>query len=354
MSRKSEINSRELSKYTTNEGETVIIIKYYDSHNITIQFEDGTIMDKVNFNNLKNGKVKKPFNRVGERHITNDGENTIITEYFNSKNCTIRFDDGTIYKNINYTSLKNGSIRKNKCRLGRTYTSNRGYTAKIINYIAFNNCTIQFEDGFILENVSHASLRKGSFTNPYYPSVEGIGYLGVGKYVAAIDSKHTPAYNVWTGILERCYSLCKSDKFPTYKGCSISKEWECFQNFAQWYEENHKQHMTGWHLDKDILFKGNKLYSAETCCFVPSAINGVITQRIKIGKYAQGVRKTGNKFSAELTKNGIYTYLGVFNTEDEASEAYKSAKENWIKELAEGWKILIEEDVYKALHNYKL
>ena len=53
-------------------------------------------------------------------------------------------------------------------------------------------------------------------------------------------------------------------------------------------------------------------------------------------------------------KNGIYAYLGVFETEDEAFEVYKNTKENWIKELVEEWKILIEEDVYKALYNYKL
>ena len=281
-----KVKSREGLIFTTNEGYKVVVIEYYSCSNITIQFEDETIMHKVNLNNLKNGKVKKPVNRVGEVHITNEGENTTITEYFNSKNCTIIFDDGIIYKNINYTSLKNGSIRKNKCRLGRVYKSKRGYTAKIIDYIDSYNCTIQFEDGLILENINFDALRKGSFINPYHPSVYGVGYLGIGKYASSVDSKRTFEYNVWTGVLERCYSLYQADKFPTYKGCSISKGWECFQNFAKWFEENWKPHMKGWHLDKDILIKGNKIYSPETCCFVPSEINGVITHRVKVGKYA--------------------------------------------------------------------
>lgn len=41
-------------------------------------------------------------------------------------------------------------------------------------------------------------------------------------------------------------------------------------------DENWKPHMEGWHLDKDILLKGNKVYSPETCAFVPAKINSLL------------------------------------------------------------------------------
>lgn len=339
------------SVYTTNEGQKVKVIEYMDCHNVTIKFEDGVIMTKVNLNNLKNGKVKKPVFRIGEIHITNEGYSTVILDYVNVKNCTIKFDDGTIYKNINYTDLKNGSIRKNKCRLGRTYMSNKGYPAKIIEYIDSYNCTLEFEDGFLIKNIAYGAIKRGSFINPNYPSVHGVGYIGVGVHKTSINGKHTPAYSIWCGILVRCYGKNKEVRYPTYKECTIFEDWKCFQVFAKWFYTYYKE---GFHLDKDVLVRGNKIYSPDTCCFIPCEINGVIKVSNKITKYVQGVRKMGNNYQAEFTKGGVYTYIGMFNTIEEASIAYTNAKEEWIKELADIWKNEILDKTYKALYKYKI
>ena len=107
--------------------------------------------------------------------------------------------------------------------------------------------------------------------NPYHPAVYGIGYIGEG------EGEKGRVYNIWKKVLQRCYSKEYHIKKPTYIGCSVVKEWLNFQNFAKWYKKNYKpETMEGWHLDKDILVKGNKIYSPETCCFVPADINSLL------------------------------------------------------------------------------
>ena len=71
-----------------------------------------------------------------------------------------------------------------------------------------------------------------------------------------------PYYSAWKSMLKRCYSSKYQDKRPTYKGCSVSDEWLTFSVFKVWME---KQDWEGKQLDKDLLFEGNKIYSADTC-----------------------------------------------------------------------------------------
>ena len=54
-----------------------------------------------------------------------------------------------------------------------------------------------------------------------------------------------------------------------------------------------------------------------------------------------------------VNKNkGGSEYLGLFNTEIEAYNAYKTAKESFIKEQANKWKGKIDERAYEALMKY--
>ncbi len=47
-------------------------------------------------------------------------------------------------------------------------------------------------------------------------------------------------------------------------------------------------------------------------------------------------------------------HLGSFSTPEEAFEAYKTAKEEYIKEVADKWRGQITEQVYHAMYNYKV
>ena len=153
-------------------------------------------------------------------------------------------------------------------------------------------------------------------------------------------------------MIFRCHSdKCKSN---SYKDVTVCEEWHNFQTFAKWFEDNWKSHMEGWALEKDILVKGNKIYSPDTCCFVPSEINNLfITNKYKRGDYPIGVRKKVNGFKARIYKDKEI-HLGYFNTPEEAFQAYKVAKEEYIKEIADKWKDKIDPRVYQAMYNYKV
>ena len=112
----------------------------------------------------------------------------------------------------------------------------------------------------------------------------------------------------------------------------------------------------GWHLDKDLLVKGNKVYSEDSCVFIPKEINLVLTKNDTMrGEHLIGVHwnKKASAFVARVRKNkGKREYLGLFNTEIEAFNAYKIAKEAFVKEQANEWKDQIDPRAYEALMNY--
>lgn len=237
-------------------------------------------------------------------------------------------------------------------RKGEKYTTNEGYQITIIEYRGAFDCDIYFENGLILQNIHCSSVLRGDIKNPYHCSVFGVGYFGVGDYKSKIDKKQTKVYGVWSQMLQRCYSEKQQIKQPTYVGCFIDKRWHNFQVFAKWFEENYKE---GFALDKDILFKGNKIYSPETCCFVPQELNNLIIKNDKRrGKYPLGVSKNGSGFAARANINGEGINLGYFKTPEKAFEAYKKAKEKEIKDTAKLCKNILPKKVYQALINYKI
>lgn len=133
-----------------------------------------------------------------------------------------------------------------------------------------------------------------------------------------------PAYLVWKNMLRRCYAHKYKEKYPTYTNASCCKEWLLFTNFAKWFKEHY---ITGYHLDKDILIKGNKLYSPETCIFVTQEINNFLLTNYKIrGNLPLGVHLNNGKFQADQKVAGKYTYLGLFWTKEEAHRAWQKAK----------------------------
>ena len=177
------------------------------------------------------------------------------------------------------------------------------------------------------------------------PNVYNKGFLGIGVF----GYKHN-AYKIWIQMLRRCYSNKLQLIHNTYIGCSVDERWFNFQNFAEWYEKNY---IDGYHLDKDILIKGNKIYGPDTCCFVPSEINVLFTKSNKRrGNLPIGVSERYNNGKFQVSLKDIY--LGTYNSIEEAFNVGKNYKENKIREIAEIWKNKINPLVYHALINYKV
>lgn len=152
-----------------------------------------------------------------------------------------------------------------------------------------------------------------------------------GKYSG--ESSVCKFYQVWRDMIRRCYSDKFKEKHPSYKDCETVPEWLYFMNFRSWMEtQDHEDNC----LDKDLLFPDNKLYSPETCVFIPQALNKFLLDNKKNnGSLLKGVKynsKTG-KYRAECNNPFGKGAIGTFNTEIEAHEAYKYKK----REIANLW-----------------
>ena len=176
----------------------------------------------------------------------------------------------------------------------------------------------------------------------------GVGFIPDDVKIVTEKNKKNKSYETWLSVFSRVYNKKYHLKKPTYVGCSIDEHWYNFKNFNLWYEENY---IEGFQLDKDILVKGNKIYSPETCCFVPQEINCLFTKSdSKRGNTPIGVYTQGKRYISIHNKKR----LGLFNTPEEAFQAYKFAKEDWIKEIADKWRGKISELTYLAMYNYQV
>jgi len=241
-------------------------------------------------------------------------------------------------------------------RLGEKHFTNQGYLVTIVEYFNSRSCSIKFEDGTILQNKLYGDVKNGNIKHLLHPTVCNVGYLGYGMYRAYEKSKLTKCYTIWHSMILRCFSKKYNKKHSSYQKVSVEVEWYNFQNFAEWYYENYNPEiMDDWHLDKDILIKGNKIYSPETCCFVPQEINKLFVKMYGLKRTLPvGVSVDKNKFVARLSKYRVEHILGYFNTPEEAFQVYKTAKEQYIKEVADKWKDQITKQIYNALINYKV
>lgn len=154
-----------------------------------------------------------------------------------------------------------------------------------------------------------------------------------------------PFYGVWHGMLRRCYSDKFKERNPTYKGCLVCEEWLTFSNFKAWME---KQYWYMMELDKDLLFKGNKVYSPETCIFISNELNQfTVKGDASRGNYPIGVyfHKKAGKLVAQC-KNPFEKsteYLGLFDCPKEAHQAWRKRKH----ELACKWADIVEDERLK-------
>ena len=156
-------------------------------------------------------------------------------------------------------------------------------------------------------------------------------------------------------MIERCYSEKVHERCPTYTGCYVSDEFKDYSKWREWYD-NYQYKQDDWQLDKDLLIKGNKIYSEETCVFLPREINVALTKSTKtrgnklIGVYFD---KQYKKFVSKVSLGaGNQKVLGYYDNEYEAHLSYKKAKEEYIKELAERYKDILDPRAYEALYNY--
>ena len=239
--------------------------------------------------------------------------------------------------------------------VGKVCKSKSSGDFKVLKYNDKTNVEIQFINTGYEAVVELGNIRNGCVKDPYIPSVCGVGVSG-NKYLVTVNGVKTKEYELWGDMLKRCYSDKYQKKYPTYKGCEVSDKFKSYEYFYEWCHKQVGFDNKDWQLDKDLLIKGNKVYSEDSCIFIPAEINSLLTKcTASRGAYLIGVcwHKRDKVFMATVGKSkGKREHLGYFKTEIEAFKAYKIAKESFIKEQAEKWKDKIDDRAYEALMNY--
>ncbi|AIW03249.1 hypothetical protein CPT_Mater92 [Bacillus phage Mater] len=241
--------------------------------------------------------------------------------------------------------------------VGTKRLNNYGSEMVVVEYNNWKDMVVEFKEGYRVR-VNLSNFNRGEVKNVYDRTIYRTGFTGEGPF-KSYDENHkaTAEYKTWKQMLRRCYDKAHQEKWPTYIGCEVSEKWHNFQTFAAWYNENIYNASETVCLDKDILIKGNKVYSPDTCIFVPERINLLFVKSNRTrGDLPIGVvfDKSRGKYAAKFRYQGQTKNLGRFTTVEEAFLAYQTAKEKYIKETANQYKEFIPERLYNALIAYKV
>jgi hypothetical protein len=169
--------------------------------------------------------------------------------------------------------------KKKISRVGEINTDTNNSKMMIVEYNTRGKILVKFLDDNIIVPTTYTTFQKGTVKNPYFKSVYNIGYFGVGIHKSSNNNKMNHKYKTWHDMIRRCYDEKRQNTNPSYIDCTVCEEWHNFQNFGEWYDQNYYE-VDGerMNLDKDILIKGNRIYSPETCVFVPARINVIFTK----------------------------------------------------------------------------
>lgn len=245
-------------------------------------------------------------------------------------------------------------------KVGSVFKANNYGDLVVTKYVNALNVYVRFVKTGFETKTTKQQIINGKVRDRFLPSVYGVGIIG--NEVTKINGKHTMEYDIWGNMLERCYNSDFHERHPTYISCEASDGFKIFKCFKEWCQNQigfncFSDESNPFVLDKDILIKGNKLYSEDMCVFIPHEINLLLIKcDSKRGEYPIGVNylKQRNKYRAGIRINGDRKHLGYYDSPIEAFQAYKVAKEHQIKMLANKWKDQIDFRVYKALCEYKV
>lgn len=254
--------------------------------------------------------------------------------------------------------------------VGDLLTNNEGFKYKVVDYQNAQNVTIQWQDCGTLQVFMSGAVAKGRIKYLNKKSVFGVGYIGFGRFVPgerrmSESEERVPKviHRHWRHVLER--TVAGHDK-SRYEDCEVVDSWHCFQNFAEWAVVQKNAFAAEgngrlYHLDKDMVKDGNRIYCPEYCVFLPSEVNCFHTKKEVGNTGFIGVNeirgeKEGYKtgYIARCHKGDVREYLGYYDTPEEAHAVYKIHKEAYAKELAKRWEGRIDDRVIEYLENFKI
>lgn len=232
---------------------------------------------------------------------------------------------------------------KSAIKIGDTKTTNQGYEIQVVSYTDYHNIEVEFVGFQYKMWVDGSTLSSGGVRYPFHKTLFGVGYLG------EVDS-NSPHYSKiaarWRHLIRRLFS--PSDGHKHYADCSICDEWLNFSNFYTWTMQQTQGNIDELDLDKDILSNYTKVYSPETCTFIPIGLNRSLysIDKTEGGWYDEYGKRWRTAITCEETGKQIYT---TYSSKKEAENGYAITKADRYLKLAETYKDKIKVHVYEAL-----
>lgn len=226
----------------------------------------------------------------------------------------------------------------------------------VLRYVSSKGVLIKFMNTGNTKYAHISAIRKMEVRDTEAFPVYKVGIMDIPNELKK-DAPTPKEYSLWNGMKSRCYNENIRHLLPTYSEVTMSENFKKYSYFKDWCSKQVGFDQEGFHLDKDLLSLDSKIYSENTCCFIPSEINCAVTNNKSVrGKFPQGViyNCTKTRYRARIQRGDKWESLGTYDTPEEAFYAYKPVKEAHIKSLAEKWKDRIDPRVYNVLINWEV
>lgn len=365
-------------QFPCKDGDVVEIVEYKSAVKVLVKWMSDGAEKWTEISTLRKGVNKHPYNwkfKEGDVvHTKNNGE-VLVVEYRSATDVLVKFECGE-EKSVTAHDLRAGYVRpdgKFSSRKGYKFTTNSGWNGEVILWNNAHEVKVRWQDGSE-GYTSWSDIENGGIKPLFQPSDAGIGYVGDGRYLpksyklGSTGKQHADeiVYQYWQRMITRCYSKEEQAKpsGKAYIGCTVSEDWHNFQNFAEWAKEADNcgsvdESGKVWHLDKDILIIGNREYGVGRCLFVPNEIN-VFFSETEVGNtgylgvnYIKPATKGSKQgYIARCHFAGERKYLGYYDTPKLAYKAYRDAKIEAAKELADKWVGKVDDRVIFALCHF--
>ena len=201
QARKSHLGERGIAR----NGLGMEIIAWNNTHDISVKFDDGAIVDHKYYGNFVMGFIQHPemtknevtaktklkanaFKRVGEQVTNKNGEILTLIAYYNANSVDIQFPDGTVV-NRQYHKFKSGNVIKkslpkdNRDKTGEERYSGAGIKMKIVAYKSAKSIEVEFEDGSRRNGISYGQFTLGDILHPKFRKNKLSNNWEVGNYI---------------------------------------------------------------------------------------------------------------------------------------------------------------------------